>query len=725
MDHKRTGSALTGPPLKNISTLSMNSASPTHESPAAKARSTSVATVSTVASNSPSTPGPSATSGAFSSSTPMPGPNTGAGSSSSSNPNGSTPATTDASTDAAADIKTLQARSVKLLDDPKFKEAAISDYGPNALLTRAKQSITSTKEFATYVKKLATLESEHLTAMKKVARNTRDSIKRPDSRQGTFNRQFDEIVRTNERTCDVVNAYVAALLTMHDELNEIAKQTERVRKSIKETSVRQEKFVTDAESAAEKARSKYESLCEEYDRMKTGDPQKKFGFKQSRTPQHEEELQRKVQAADTDYQQKVTQAQKARKDLIEKQRPATAKQLQDLILECDSGLTFQLQKYANLNETLALNRGFIIMPLKDDIPTANPNLSMKEKVSKIDNELDLYSFVVGTTKGKAADKKMVNYKPHPSMGSTPSTKIPSTFVSSPSNFTPSSSSFSANNTSATAGSYSASASAPLSSPNPINRSTSPANQSIPSPSLPHTTAAEVSPVSSSTNNLERTNTGEQMTAGSLMYPPGTSTPSQSVRVFGTPLDVLLDFEESTVPRVVYQCVQAVDNFGLEIEGIYRANGNSAQVQEIKRLFDTNSENVDLLHPTSNVNDIHSVASALKLYFRELPDPLLTRELHADFIKAAQEENDIKRRDAVHSAVNNLPDPNYTTLRFLAFHLYRVQEREAMNRMSIGNLGIVWGPTLMNTDYTNVSEMAIQGKVVETILYNAYVIFDAE
>lgn len=724
MDHKRTGSALTGPPLKNISTLSMNSASSPHESAAAKARSTSVATVSTVASNSPSTPGPSGTSGAFSSSTPMSGNTAASGLNSSSNPNGSTPATTDASTDAAADIKTLQARSVKLLDDPKFREAAISDHGPNALLTRAKQSITSTKEFATYVKKLATLESEHLTAMKKVARNTRDSIKRPDSRQGTFNRQFDEIVRTNERACDVVNAFVAALLTMHDELNEIAKQTERVRKSIKETSVRQEKFVSDAESAAEKARSKYESLCEEYDRMKTGDPQKKFGFKQSRTPQHEEDLQRKVQAADTDYQQKVTQAQKARKDLIEKQRPATAKQLQDLILECDSGLTFQLQKYSNLNETLALNRGFIIMPLKDDIPTANPNLSMKEKVSKIDNELDLYSFVVGTTKGKAADKKMISYKPHPSMGST-TTKTPSTFISSPSNFTTTSSSFSATNTSTPAGNFSAASSAPLSSPNPINRSTSPVNQSAPSPSLPLSTAADVSPVSTSTNNLERTSTSDPLASGSLMYPPGTSTPSQSVRVFGTPLDVLLDFEESTVPRVVYQCVQAVDNFGLEIEGIYRASGNSAQVQEIKRLFDTNSENVDLLHPTSNVNDIHSVASALKLYFRELPDPLLTRELHADFIKAAQEENDIKRRDAVHSAVNNLPDPNYTTLRFLAFHLYRVQEREAMNRMSIGNLGIVWGPTLMNTDYTNVSEMAIQGKVVETILYNAYVIFDAE
>jgi hypothetical protein len=36
------------------------------------------------------------------------------------------------------------------------------------------------------------------------------------------------------------------------------------------------------------------------------------------------------------------------------------------------------------------------------------------------------------------------------------------------------------------------------------------------------------------------------------------------------------------------------------------------------------------------SDINTVASVLKLWLRELPDPLLTRELHQDFITAASQ-----------------------------------------------------------------------------------------
>lgn len=206
-----------------------------------------------------------------------------------------------------------------------------------------------------------------------------------------------------------------------------------------------------------------------------------------------------------------------------------------------------------------------------------------------------------------------------------------------------------------------------------------------------------------------------------MYDPS----KHGLAVFGVPLDELLDYEEGTVPRIVYQCVQAIDNFGLEVEGIYRTNGNSLQVQEIRREFDINASAVDLLRPNESVNDIHSVASALKQYFQALPDPLLTKDFHREFINAANIKDDIRRRDTIHLIINKLPDPNYTTLRYLVFHLYRVQERDSVNRMTVSNLGIVWGPTLMDTDYTNVGEMAVQSRVIETILINAYAIFEAE
>lgn len=616
-----------------------------------------------------------------------------------------------------------------LLEDNRIRDIVLSDVGTESLLSRLKQSTLTAKEVALYVKKCAVLEAENLGAVRKLARNTREGIHKTDLRGGSFVKQFDEIVKVTERGCDLDNTHVASLQTMHDELMELVKQIDKSRKSIKESALRQEKNLQDAEQLAEKAKAKYDGLCEEYERMRTGDPTKNvFGFKHSRTPQHEEELHRKVISAESDYQQRVDTATRLRKDLLTKQRPSTTKQLTDLIMECDTALSFQLAKYANANETLALNRGFLINPAKEGMP------SMRETAGKIDNSTDLYNFVITIPKHKRQlNRPVITFKKHPSLSSAYPQSSPS--VSQPSNVikpTKSSSSGVQHRFSAILGGASgaitgATAGAAVSSAGggggTTGATSAVVNNGIADKS-PSQHPVPLSPAASTSTGI--TATASAATMSPPQAPPGVISSSVShMPVYGTPLDVLLDYEESTVPKAVYQCVQAVDHFGLEVENIYRTNGNNAQVQEIKRLFDADADSVDLLHPSKELNDIHSVASALKLYMRELPDPLLTNELHREFIAAAKINDDVQRRDAVHATVNKLPDANYTTLRYLIFHLYRVQEREAINRMSIGNLAIVWGPTLMATDYANVSDMAVQGRVLETILFNAYVIFDAE
>lgn len=90
-------------------------------------------------------------------------------------------------------------------------------------------------------------------------------------------------------------------------------------------------------------------------------------------------------------------------------------------------------------------------------------------------------------------------------------------------------------------------------------------------------------------------------------------------------------------------------------------------------------------------DINVVSGALKLWFRELPEPLLTYGLYHQFIEAAREctmtelgrgregsdtdevlgyENDRLRHIRLHEQVNELPDPNYATLKFFMGHLDR-------------------------------------------------------
>ena len=149
--------------------------------------------------------------------------------------------------------------------------------------------------------------------------------------------------------------FASSLHQMHEDLLELASNMERGRKHWKATGLAAEQRVADIEAAMRKSKSKYDGLAEDYDRARTGDRQsgKIFGLKGPKSAaQHEEDLLRKVQAADADYSSKVQTAQAQRAELWSKLRPEAVKALQDLIKECDSALTLQMQKFG---ESLDLN----------------------------------------------------------------------------------------------------------------------------------------------------------------------------------------------------------------------------------------------------------------------------------------------------------------------------------------------------------------------------------
>lgn len=204
-----------------------------------------------------------------------------------------------------------------------------------------------------------------------------------------------------------------------------------------------------------------------------------------------------------------------------------------------------------------------------------------------------------------------------------------------------------------------------------------------------------------------------------------SNPPPIKPVFGVSLDELFRRDGSPVPMVVYECIQAVDLFGLEAEGIYRVPGTSSHIQAMKALFDNDSSKVDFRNPDSFYHDVNSVAGLLKQFFRDLPDPLLTSEHYTEFIDAARIDDDTVRRDSMHAIINALPDPNYATLRALVLHLNRVQAHSQANRMSTNNLGICFAPTVMGPHRGPMSDAGLQARVVNTILDNVFQIFDED
>lgn len=142
--------------------------------------------------------------------------------------------------------------------------------------------------------------------------------------------------------------FALSLTQMYEDLQELASNMERGRRLWKQNGQNAEKRVQDAETQMEKARVKYHSLAEDYDRARTGDKQsgRVFGLKGPKSAQqHEEDLQRKVQQADADYLSKVQTAKSQRQELVTTLRPQAVNALRSLIDECDFGLTLQLQKF--------------------------------------------------------------------------------------------------------------------------------------------------------------------------------------------------------------------------------------------------------------------------------------------------------------------------------------------------------------------------------------------
>ncbi|NXE30444.1 RHG15 protein, partial [Ardeotis kori] len=122
------------------------------------------------------------------------------------------------------------------------------------------------------------------------------------------------------------------------------------------------------------------------------------------------------------------------------------------------------------------------------------------------------------------------------------------------------------------------------------------------------------------------------------------------------------------------------------------------------------------------SDIHVVTGALKLFFRELPEPLVPYRLFDPFIEATHPLHPPRVTEGGAGLDGALGDPPIPTL-----HLPRVMERADVNRMTRQNIGIVFGPTLLRPERepgSLAAGMAQQNQAVELLLAHFDRVFPA-
>uniref|UniRef100_A0A8C2BRW1 Rho GTPase activating protein 33 n=1 Tax=Cyprinus carpio TaxID=7962 RepID=A0A8C2BRW1_CYPCA len=200
------------------------------------------------------------------------------------------------------------------------------------------------------------------------------------------------------------------------------------------------------------------------------------------------------------------------------------------------------------------------------------------------------------------------------------------------------------------------------------------------------------------------------------------------RVFGCDLGEHLLNSGQDVPQVLTSCSEFIEKYGV-VDGIYRHSGVSSNIQKLRHEFD--SENVPDLTKDVYMQDIHCVGSLCKLYFRELPNPLLTYQLYDKFAECMGEMTEEERMVKVHDVIQQLPPPHYRTLEYLIKHLARLATCSGETNMHIKNLAIVWAPNLLRSKEIEVAglngadpfkEVRIQSVVVEFLLSNVEVLF---
>uniref|UniRef100_A0AAR2LFR5 Rho GTPase-activating protein 15 n=1 Tax=Pygocentrus nattereri TaxID=42514 RepID=A0AAR2LFR5_PYGNA len=196
-------------------------------------------------------------------------------------------------------------------------------------------------------------------------------------------------------------------------------------------------------------------------------------------------------------------------------------------------------------------------------------------------------------------------------------------------------------------------------------------------------------------------------------------------VFGCHLLTLCQREGTTVPRFVQLCVKEVEKRGLEADGIYRVSGNLSTIQKLRFLVDQEEElNLD----DSQWEDIHVITGALKMFFRELPEPLFPFRFFDAFVEAIKIKEQKQKIQALKKLVHQLPKPNHNTMKLLFHHLLRVLTKSRQNLMSSQGISIVFGPTLMwpELDTGNMAvNMVYQNQIVEFMLIECQEIFGPE
>jgi len=195
----------------------------------------------------------------------------------------------------------------------------------------------------------------------------------------------------------------------------------------------------------------------------------------------------------------------------------------------------------------------------------------------------------------------------------------------------------------------------------------------------------------------------------------------SFDIFGVDIEVLVLKSNAEVPPIVTKTIDYLKNH-TEVEGIFRLSGSTTEVDNYRTLWNTGMP-IDL----SQCSNPHNVSNLLKLWLRELPDPLLQYNNYNKIVSIAKAPADT-RMAQMKALVNELPKANQGTLKYLLFFLKTASEKASVSKMTALNLAVVFGPSIIKSREESLETAGnndIINSLVEAMIQNPEAIFPAE
>ncbi|PSS30985.1 hypothetical protein PHLCEN_2v2473 [Hermanssonia centrifuga] len=508
------------------------------------------------------------------------------------------------------------------------------DCGVPLLLDRIKQSMISCREVSGFLKKRAALEEEYGRNLQKLARSTANAYAGNGGRAGSFVNAWSGLMKMHESVAENRVRFATSLTEMSQELAKVANEGDQERKNTKDLAQRYERALQDAEATTEKSKSRVEVTAEELERVliqKEGESVRDTGV-QGRSP------------GGVSGKRVIGKAVAKGGLLLKGKNPGNIQRQADDIRARMSAASDAYRK--NVTDTQAIRQEYfnfqlprILRVLRD--VAGNLDLGTQYHLNRFAMLFEATVLDEGCTLAPVDDK--------------PGVKSIIESIDNRADFKV----YMHNYAFAHGGTHTRGP-----------RREGPKEDGF----LPPIAAVHHAAGSPNTTNSQ--------------------IPDKGRPTFGVDLAEQMARDDVDVPLIMVKCCEAIEKYGLDYQGIYRVGGTVTKVAKLKERLDKDLDSVNL-DAEEWSSDISIVTSVLKQWLRELPNPLLTHQLYDSFLDATRNDNERLRHIRLHERVNDLPDPNYATLKYFMGHLHKIVEHEAENSMTVQNIAIVFGPTLFS------------------------------